>query len=67
MSKIDKDYIRHVFIKLFEGLYSNIVPMSAMMAISLLDFYRTVDPYAFYIETIRYNLVYMLLFNVDNT
>ena len=67
MCKMDKDYIKFVFIKLFEGLYSSIVPMSGLMTVALLDFYRTVDPYSFYTEMIRYNLAYMLLFNIDNS
>ena len=36
------------------------------MMITMLDFFRTVDPFTFYIEMIKYNMVYVLLYNIDN-
>ena len=45
----------------------SIIPMQASMALNILEFYRTVEPFDFFREMIRHNLVYALLINCDNT
>jgi hypothetical protein len=50
-----------------KSIQFQILPMQASMMMSLLEFYRTVEPFDFFREMIRHNLVYVLLMNCDNT
>lgn len=49
-----------------ECLETEVFPFHMSMMITMLDFFRTVDPFTFYIEMIKYNMVYVLLYNIDN-
>jgi hypothetical protein len=62
----DSAYISTVFMYISECLETEVFPFHMSMMITMLDFFRTVDPFTFYIEMIKYNMVYVLLYNIDN-
>ena len=50
-----------------KAIQFSIIPVQASMLMSIFEFYRTMEPYDFFKEMIRNNLVYLLLLNCDNT
>ena len=66
MLSLEPGYVSTVFTYLAECLETEVFPFHASMLVSLLEFFRTVDPFSFFAEMIRYNFVYVLLYNIDN-
>ena len=65
MMKVNPGYVSTVFQCIAEGVKSDVYPFHLGMLVSMLEFYRMVDPHVFYSEMIKNNLVFVLLFNID--
>lgn len=67
LKRYDPTLVSMVMDGVRKALQFSIIPMQAAMTLSLMEFYRTVEPFDFFKSMIRHNLVYALLINVDNT